>query len=103
LSDALLIKRNYQRVVPKGESKAVCLEGVSRETVTEETDLCEVDAPTTGRSGTGTLEVSVGMWERIARRAYELWRDRGCRDGYTLQDWLDAEGMVMEEIYEARK
>ena len=56
-----------------------------------------------GRSGTSTLELPDGLWERISLRAYELWRERGCRDGYALQDWLDAEVMVMEEIHETRQ
>ena len=56
-----------------------------------------------GRSGTSTLELPEGTWERISHRAYELWRERGCRDGYALQDWLDAEVTVMEEIHEARE
>jgi hypothetical protein len=56
-----------------------------------------------GRSGTSTIELPDGIWERISHRAYELWRERGCRDGYALQDWLDAEVVVMEEMHEARE
>ena len=44
-----------------------------------------------------------GMWERISRKAFELWQDRGYRDGHDLDDWLDAEAIVMEEIHEARE
>lgn len=29
--------------------------------------------------------------EQIARRAYELFLDRGCQDGADLDDWLQAE------------
>lgn len=43
-----------------------------------------------------------GIWHRVATRAYELWEARGRRDGYAVQDWLDAEQSVMEEIHEAR-
>lgn len=42
-----------------------------------------------------------GMWERISRKAFELWQERGYRDGRDLEDWLDAEATVMEEIHEA--
>ena len=49
------------------------------------------------------IELPDGMWERIARKAYELWQDRGYRDGQDLEDWLDAEAIVMEEIHEARE
>ena len=44
-----------------------------------------------------------GVQERIARKAYELWELRGCRDGHALRDWLDAESLVMDEIHEARQ
>ena len=54
-------------------------------------------------SVTNPIELPEGMWERIAQKAFELWRERGCREGYALQDWLDAEAVVMEEIHEARE
>ena len=41
--------------------------------------------------------------ERIARKAYELWELRGRRYGCDMQDWLDAENLVMDEIHEARQ
>ena len=44
--------------------------------------------------------VPQSIWERIAERACELYEQRGRREGYALQDWLDAERLVMEEIYE---
>jgi hypothetical protein len=43
------------------------------------------------------------MWERISKKAFELWKNRGYRDGHDLEDWLDAETIVMEEIHEARE
>lgn len=36
--------------------------------------------------------------EEIARRAYEIYTERGGRDGYDLDDWLQAE----RELREAR-
>ena len=56
-----------------------------------------------GRSGTSPIELPEGMLKRISQKANELWRERGYREGYALQDWLDAEAMVMEEIHEARE
>ncbi len=44
-----------------------------------------------------------GMREQIVKKAYELWQARGYRDGHDLEDWLDAEAIVMEEIHEARE
>lgn len=49
------------------------------------------------------IELPDGMWERIARRAYELWEERGRRENRALEDWLDAETEVMQEIHEARE
>ncbi|UVT17823.1 MAG: DUF2934 domain-containing protein [Nitrospira sp.] len=43
------------------------------------------------------------MWERISRKAYEIWEERGRHDGGALRDWLDAEEIVMTEIHEARE
>lgn len=41
--------------------------------------------------------------ERIATKAYELWEQRGCRHGYDLEDWLDAEALVIQSLHEAPK
>ena len=49
------------------------------------------------------MELPDGLWDRIATKAYELWDARGRRDGYALQDWLDAEQIVMDEVHEARE
>jgi hypothetical protein len=49
------------------------------------------------------IELPEGMWERISRKAYELWEQRGRQEGNDLRDWLDAEEAVMEEIHEARE
>jgi len=50
-----------------------------------------------------SIELPNGMRERIATKAFELWQERGYRDGYDFEDWLDAEAIVMEEIHEARE
>ncbi len=50
-----------------------------------------------------SIELPDGMRERISRKAYELWEERGRHEGNSLRDWLDAEEMVMEEIHEARE
>jgi hypothetical protein len=39
-----------------------------------------------------------GRWERIATKAYELWEQRGCRQGCDLEDWLDAEAVVIQSL-----
>lgn len=49
------------------------------------------------------VELPDGMWERIAKKAQELWEQRGSREGHDLQDWFDAEAIVMDEIHEARE
>lgn len=35
--------------------------------------------------------MSDALRERIAKRAYELYLERGCRPGCELEDWIDAE------------
>jgi len=39
--------------------------------------------------------------QRIAQRAFELYEQRGMRDGHAVDDWLEAEAIVMGEIHEA--
>jgi len=34
----------------------------------------------------------------IAKRAYELHWERGCREGYALDDWLEAEREVLSQV-----
>jgi hypothetical protein len=34
--------------------------------------------------------------EEIRLRAYELWAQRGMRDGFDEEDWLDAEKEIIE-------
>jgi hypothetical protein len=43
------------------------------------------------------------MWDQIAQKAYELWEERGRREGRDMEDWFDAEAVVMEAIHEARE
>ncbi len=50
-----------------------------------------------------SIELPEGMRERILSKAFELWQERGYRDGHDLEDWFDAEASVMEEIHEARE
>ena len=37
------------------------------------------------------LETSMNTLQRIRELAYQLWRERGKRDGYAQDDWLEAE------------
>jgi len=50
-----------------------------------------------------SIELPDGMRSRITKKAFELWQERGYRDGHDIEDWLDAEAIVMEEIHEARE
>lgn len=58
---------------------------------------------TPGASPTSPIKRPDGLWERIARKAYALWEQRGRREGRDVEDWLDAEAQVMEEMHEARE
>ena len=44
--------------------------------------------------------VPQGTWQRIAEKAYALYEQRGRRDGYALDDWLEAEHVVNQGLYE---
>lgn len=33
--------------------------------------------------------------EQIAAKAYELYCARGCEDGHDLEDWLEAEALIV--------
>ena len=35
------------------------------------------------------------LLEHIAKRAYELYLERGCREGCALEDWVDAEREIV--------
>jgi len=50
-----------------------------------------------------SIELPNSLWKRISQKAFELWQERGYRDGQDLEDWLDAETIVMEETHEARE
>ena len=51
----------------------------------------------------GLARKGESLSERIARKAYELWEQRGRQDNNALQDWLDAEEIVMEQAHESRE
>lgn len=36
---------------------------------------------------------------RITARAYELYVERGCREGYAEQDWIDAEREILDRTF----
>ena len=38
---------------------------------------------------------------RINGRAYELYLQRGCRDGHAQEDWLDAEREILDREFPA--
>jgi len=48
-------------------------------------------------------KLTENTWQLISKKAFELWQERGHQDGHALDDWLDAEAIVMEEIHEARE
>jgi len=38
---------------------------------------------------------------RISSRAYELYVQRGSRDGHAQEDWLDAEREILDRVFPA--
>lgn len=43
-----------------------------------------------------SLNTSDGRWHLTARKAYELYEQRGHIDGHALEDWLNAEALLNE-------
>lgn len=50
---------------------------------------------TTRKNETPTYSLSDELQERITKRAYELYLQRGCREGCALADWVDAEREIL--------
>jgi len=44
-----------------------------------------------------TTQPPVDFQEQVRRRAYELYEQRGRKDGYELDDWLQAESEVVQQ------
>ena len=44
------------------------------------------------------IELTDEIRGRIAQKAYELYELRGCEGGREMDDWLQAEAIVMKEI-----
>jgi hypothetical protein len=38
------------------------------------------------------------LHDRVAKKAYERYLDRGQLDGYDLDDWLEAEQLILAEL-----
>ena len=66
-------------------------------------DVSQTRAALAGDATEQPIEFSNGMREQIAKKARELWEQRGHREGHDLQDWFDAEAIVTGEMHEARE
>jgi len=49
------------------------------------------DKTDTTQAATAEQVTSDDLHEQIAKRAYELYLERGCRQGCDVEDWVDAE------------
>ena len=52
-------------------------------------------AVTTQKDNPQESALSDELQERIAKRAYELYLDRGCSPGCDVEDWVDAEREIL--------
>ena len=69
---------------------------VSR-TAAQQTEVTSYATPAgekTGQRAQATREAAPNH-DRIARRAYELYDERGRQDGWALEDWLNAERQLV--------
>lgn len=48
-----------------------------------------------GRDSAQNASGNGEVLQRIAVRAYEFYRERGCSDGRDLEDWLEAEQTIL--------
>jgi hypothetical protein len=58
----------------------------------------EPSAQSAGRESAQAVSNNGDVQQRIAVRAYELYRERGCSDGRDLDDWLEAERDILPSI-----
>jgi hypothetical protein len=49
----------------------------------------------TAQAAMPELIMSDDLRERIAKRAYEFYLERGCRQGCDVEDWVDAEREIL--------
>jgi len=57
------------------------------------------EKPSTGIPAPQKQEPFDDLHARIMVRAYELYVERGCREGYAEQDWLDAEREIVGRTF----
>jgi hypothetical protein len=53
---------------------------------------------TASSASTGTIVDEKGLHDRIAEKAYELYQKRGQVHGHDLDDWLEAERLILAKI-----
>lgn len=51
-----------------------------------------------GKSGAATTVDEPALRDRVAQKAYELYEKRGRTDGCNVEDWLEAERLVLDEV-----
>jgi hypothetical protein len=58
---------------------------------------------TTLSTGNPATESPVDIQEQVRRRAFELYEQRGSKDGHDLDDWLQAESELAPQYYAGLK
>lgn len=51
-----------------------------------------------GKSGAATTVDEQALREQVAQKAYELYEKRGRSDGCDVEDWLEAERLVLDQL-----
>ena len=59
------------------------------------------EKPLTGTPVSKTQPIFDDLHARITARAYELYVERGCREGCAEEDWLDAEQEILYRTFPA--
>lgn len=56
--------------------------------------MAQLVNPAVKTSSINASKNSQAMREQIAKKAYQLYLERGCQDGFDRQDWLNAEAIL---------
>ncbi|MBL8038625.1 DUF2934 domain-containing protein [Nitrospira sp. CMX1] len=75
-------------------------QGAKKEPVIQQVSRIQASSPTE-RAIPKKDSVFDDVHVRITARAYQLYVERGCREGYAEQDWLDAESEILNRTFQA--
>src|SRR5215831_14778174 len=100
----MLAERVWKRVIPRTPQQGRAIMKSQRAKQAEgkrphtPMDTPREAAAAMSKSTRGAQPSFDDLYARIAARAYELYVERGYRDGGALEDWLDAEQEILSKM-----